>query len=234
MKVVFDANINISAFVIPGGNAEKAFKRAFHNDFELYTSIAILAELARKLEEKFGWEKQKIAKLITYISKIAKVLKTIPRINILSDTPDNRILECASEGNADLLITGDKHLLKIKHYENFKIIQIDGMTAQEVEQKLKAVQPEQRKVFRSATTDWSFDHPEESEVWNDNGDWKLITDKPKFQQSVTTLSEQEITDLASGSVDASVKNTILNKVSAKVSQKVDNQTVVTVVETEKA
>jgi putative PIN family toxin of toxin-antitoxin system len=124
LKIVFDTNIYISAFVIPGGNAEKAYLHAINNDFELYTSIAILTELARKLEEKFGWEKQKIAQLITSITKVANVLKNTPRIKVLSDEPDNRILECASETKADLLITGDKHLLKIQHYENFKIIKL--------------------------------------------------------------------------------------------------------------
>lgn len=124
MKVVFDTNIYISAFVFPGGNAEQAWFRAIHYDFELYTSIAILAELAKKLQEKFDWEKQKIAQLITHISRIARVLKTTPSINILADTPDNRILECATEGKAKLLVTGDKHLLKIGHYEDIKIIKL--------------------------------------------------------------------------------------------------------------
>jgi len=63
LKVVFDTNIYISAFVIPGGNAEKAYIHAIDGDFELCTSVAILTELARKLDEKFGWEKQKIAQL---------------------------------------------------------------------------------------------------------------------------------------------------------------------------
>ena len=124
MKVVFDTNIYISAFVIPGGNAEKAYLHAINGDFELNTSVAILTELARKLEEKFGWEKQRIVQLITHIGHTATVLKTSPWLKVLSDEPDNRILECASKAQADLLITGDKHLLKLKHYENFKIVKL--------------------------------------------------------------------------------------------------------------
>lgn len=124
LKVVFDANIYISAFVIPGGNAEKAYLRAISRDFELYTSIAILTELAGKLEEKFDWERQKIVQLLTHISNTVKVLKTSPHIKVLSDDPDNRILECVLEAEADLLITGDKHLLKIKHYQGFRIIKL--------------------------------------------------------------------------------------------------------------
>ena len=124
MKVVFDTNIYISAFVIPGGNAERAYLRALNGDFELYTSIAILTELARKLEEKFGWDKQKITQLLTHISKTADVLKTTPCIKVLADDPDNRILECAVEAKAGLILTGDKHLLKIRHFQDFKIMKL--------------------------------------------------------------------------------------------------------------
>ena len=126
MKVVFDTNIYISAFVIPGGNAEKAYLHAIDGDFELCTSIAILTELARKLDEKFGWEKQKIVQLIISISDVATVLKTIPRLKVLSDDPDNRILECALKAGADFLVTGDKHLLKLKNFENFEIIKLSA------------------------------------------------------------------------------------------------------------
>jgi putative PIN family toxin of toxin-antitoxin system len=124
LRVVFDTNIYISAFVIPGRNAEKAFLGAIKGEFELYTSVAILTELARKLEEKFGWEKQRIAQLITFIAEVAVILKTTPRLEVLSDEPDNRILECASGAQVDLLVSGDKHLLELQRYENFKIVKL--------------------------------------------------------------------------------------------------------------
>ena len=124
MRVVFDTNIYISAFGIPGGNAENAYLSAVHGTFELCTSVAILTELARKLEEKFGWEKQQIAQLITSIADVAVVLKTTPSLKVLSDDPDNRILECAVEAEAQLLVTTDKHLLKLEQYGDFKIVEL--------------------------------------------------------------------------------------------------------------
>ena len=124
MKIVFDTNIYISAFVIPGGNAGKAYLYAINGDFELCTSVAILTELARKLDEKFGWEKQKIAQLITSISDVATVFKTTPWLKVVSDDPDNRILECAIKAEANFLVTGDKHLLKLRNYGNFEIIKL--------------------------------------------------------------------------------------------------------------
>ena len=52
MRVVFDTNIFISAFLILGSQGEQAFTFARRRRFALYTSIAILTETARKLREK--------------------------------------------------------------------------------------------------------------------------------------------------------------------------------------
>jgi len=35
-------------------------------------------------------------------------------------------LECALKAEANFLVTGDKHLLKLKSYENFKIITLSA------------------------------------------------------------------------------------------------------------
>jgi len=139
LKVVFDTNIYISAFVIPGGNAEKAYLHAIEGDFELCASVAILTELARKLDEKFGWEKQEIAHLIISISNVATVLKNAPWLNVLSDDPDNRILECALKAEADFLVTGDKHLIKLRSYEDCKIIKLSAFLR--ILQRLSGVSP---------------------------------------------------------------------------------------------
>lgn len=129
VKVVFDTNIYISAFVIPGGNAEKAYLHAMDGNFELCTSIAILTELARKLDEKFGWEKEKIEQLITSISNLANTFKTSPRLKVLSDDPDNRILECALDATAEFIVTGDKHLLNLTRYQDIEIIKLSAFLA---------------------------------------------------------------------------------------------------------
>ena len=40
----------------------------------------------------------------------------------LSEAPDNRILECAIEGQADSIISGDRHLLNLKTYRRIEIV----------------------------------------------------------------------------------------------------------------
>lgn len=126
MKVVFDTNVYISAFISPGSKAEDAYLLAVDGQAELYTSVAILTETAKKLREKFLWDDVRIAAALKHISKVATVLKPVNRLNILSDAPDNRILECAKEAGADLIVTGDKHLLGLKQYEGMGITRIAG------------------------------------------------------------------------------------------------------------
>ena len=124
MRAVFDTNIFISAFVIPGGNAEEAYLQAVCTTFELLTSIAILTETANKLRTKFEWSDERVAKLVGSISKTATVLKTEPRLHVLTDEADNRILACAVLAEADFIVTGDKHLLAFGHYQNTRIIKL--------------------------------------------------------------------------------------------------------------
>ena len=124
MKVVFDTNIFISAFVIPGGKAEASYSHALRKDFTLYSSVAILTETAQKLEEKFGWQQDKISSLLKAISKVAIVIKTEPHLHLLADEPDNRVLECAEAVGADFIVTGDKHLLFLKHFQNSTVVRL--------------------------------------------------------------------------------------------------------------
>lgn len=124
MKVVFDTNIFISAFVIPGGKAEQAFLQAIKGTFALYTSISILTETAKKLKEKFGWEEERIIDLLKFIREVAIILKTRPTLHLLKDEQDNRVLECAEEGQVDYILTGDKHLLLLREYKNMRIVKL--------------------------------------------------------------------------------------------------------------
>ena len=126
LRVVFDTNIFISAFVIPSSKAEEAYLHGLTGDFILCSSVAILSETAQKLREKFGWQEDKITRLLKAISKVATVIKTQPHLHLLADDPDNRILECALAAKADFIVTGDKHLLSLKRLENITIVKLSN------------------------------------------------------------------------------------------------------------
>jgi len=122
VRVVFDTNVFISAFVIPGGRAEDAYLHAIRGTFELYTSVAILTETANTLRTKFEWSDERVQRLLQAISTTAAVLKTQPHIHILKDEPDNRILECALLAEAEIIVSGDRHLLSLVRHRDIAIV----------------------------------------------------------------------------------------------------------------
>ena len=124
MKAVFDTNIFISAFVIAGSQGEQAFRLAQRNRFDLYSSVAILTETAQTLKKKFGQSEEDIRQALKMISRTANILKPAVKLDVLRDIPDNRILECALEAKADLVVTGDRHLLNLKKYQNIAVIRL--------------------------------------------------------------------------------------------------------------
>jgi len=124
MKVVFDTNVFISAFILPGSRGEQAFLLARRGMFDLYSSVAILTETAKTLRAKFEQPDEDIKASLKIISRAAIIVKTTRKITVLSDAPDNRILECALEAEADLVVTGDRHLLKLKRFQDIPIIRL--------------------------------------------------------------------------------------------------------------
>ncbi len=130
MRVVFDTNIYISAFAIPGGSAEEAHLKAIQGEFELFTSVAILTETARVLQVKFDWDEEKVRHAIQEISQTATVLRPRPTLHDLKDEPDNRILECAIAAQADSIVSADRHLLALKRHANSAILSLADFLAE--------------------------------------------------------------------------------------------------------
>ena len=57
------------------------------------------------------------------IISFSEIIEPKEKVNIIMEDPDdNRVLECAKEGNVDYIVTNDRHLLKLKEFEGIKII----------------------------------------------------------------------------------------------------------------
>ncbi len=122
MRVVFDTNIYISALVFPGSLAEKAIYRVLEGKDELFISKAILDELLRVLATKFSKDREELARLAVWLSEIAQFVYPKRRIAVLRDEADNRILECAVEARAEIIVTGDQEILRLRSFEGIRIL----------------------------------------------------------------------------------------------------------------
>jgi len=124
MRVVFDTNIFVSAFVVPGSLAEKAVLKIIEGEDILLLSKEILDELLSILSAKFSRDREEISRVAVIISEMVEWVRPTIRITVLKDEPDNRILECAVFGKADIIVTGDKEILRLKVYEKTKVISL--------------------------------------------------------------------------------------------------------------
>jgi len=122
VRVVFDTNIFISALVIPGSLAEKAILRVTEGGDILVISKDIINEVLSVLSSKFSRDKEALSHVAVMLSELGELVKPIKKIKVFKDDPDNRILECAIHGKADVLVTGDKVMLLLKEYEGIKMI----------------------------------------------------------------------------------------------------------------
>jgi putative PIN family toxin of toxin-antitoxin system len=121
IRAVFDTNVFLSAFIF-GGKPEEAFQAARRGRCLLVVTPPILAEVARILTEKFEWDEEDIEDAIRTIGRVAEVEKPDEKFGVLEDEADNRILECAVAGNADFIVSGDRHLLSLGKFRGIPIL----------------------------------------------------------------------------------------------------------------
>jgi uncharacterized protein len=124
LRLVFDTNVYISAFVVPGSKSDLAFRLAVRGAFELAASAQILAEVRVKLGSKFGLSETEIGRVEQAILGSATSVEPEMELHLLEDEPDNRILECAVAAGASAIVTGDRHLLALKSYEGIGIMTV--------------------------------------------------------------------------------------------------------------
>jgi len=124
VRVVFDTNIFVSAFLSGGRQAEKALVRVTAGPDHLLISKPINDEILTVLERKFEWRTEPLAQVALFLAEVGETLATKQRLRLLRDDPDNRILECAIAGRADLIVTGDPELLDLKQFEGIRIVSL--------------------------------------------------------------------------------------------------------------
>lgn len=122
MRVVLDTNVLVSALVTPGGRGEAALLRTIEGVDRLLPSKAILDELLGVLARKFAHDREELARAAVFLTSVADLIEPRQRIEVLTDEPDNRILECAVEGGADAVVTGDRALLALGTFQGIRIL----------------------------------------------------------------------------------------------------------------
>jgi predicted nucleic acid-binding protein len=74
---------------------------------------------------KFAVSADDAAFVRSRLESLAQVVEPRDALGVIDDDPDDdRVLECAVEGRADMIVSGDRHLLKLAKYQGVPIVTV--------------------------------------------------------------------------------------------------------------
>jgi uncharacterized protein len=123
MRCVIDTNVFVSAIVFPSSIPRQCVDRTLDQDLLLF-SDATMSELQEVLSRsKFDRYVSRERRL--FLAQLASVAEVVPIIQLARecrDPKDDKFLEVALNGRADVIITGDEDLLELHPWRDVTIL----------------------------------------------------------------------------------------------------------------
>lgn len=117
IRAVLDTNVIVSGILSEKGVPGKILRAWFADRFHLVTSPAVLEELQRvlrypKISHRHGWSDVQVLEFLEDVRSLAILVPGELRLAVVAEDPsDDRYLECAVEGEAGYVVSGDRHLV---------------------------------------------------------------------------------------------------------------------------
>jgi putative PIN family toxin of toxin-antitoxin system len=121
MRVFFDTNVLVAAFIAHGACAE-LFEHCL-SEHRICLSPEVLREMEDKLTGKLKFPEKKVKEVLSFLRENAEFLPSGSLPSPTSRDPeDDLILAAALAGKADCLISGDKDLLVLEKVSGLPIL----------------------------------------------------------------------------------------------------------------
>lgn len=148
IRAVLDTNLFISGLFSSYGSIATLQQLWLSGAFELIVSEAILEEIGETLQKVYIQKQLRLkpeerAGILELIREKAFIVtKDQYRTDrIVEDPDDNKFLGCALEGKANYVVSGDSHLLSLKHFHGIQIVD-PKIFVQEMERQRTDSKPE--------------------------------------------------------------------------------------------
>lgn len=135
MRVVADTNTVVSGLLWQGLPFQ-LLEAARAGRVELFTNLSLLTELTEVLQRgKFAVKVRQTnftaAELVSRYAMFATLVKqTVPEPVVSADPDDDIVLACAIAANANVIVSGDHHLLELKLYRAIPILTVRELLEQ--------------------------------------------------------------------------------------------------------
>jgi putative PIN family toxin of toxin-antitoxin system len=123
-RVVVDTNVLVSRLLLARSVAASAVRKAVDRG-QLLASEATLEELSEVLSRRSLNPYVSVKDRQEFIRLLGRIVELVPitmRIQACRDPKDDKFLELAVNGSADLIVTGDKDLLVLDPFRGISII----------------------------------------------------------------------------------------------------------------
>jgi putative PIN family toxin of toxin-antitoxin system len=122
-RIVVDSNVIISGFLF-GGTPARVLGSIVDGVASGFTSLPILDEVRDVLQRsKFGLSAEQALAFVEEFHLLCHVVDPRIRVQVIVDDPtDNMVLECADAAKAEVIVSGDAHLLDLQQWESIRIV----------------------------------------------------------------------------------------------------------------
>ena len=123
-RVVLDTNVLISGLLSTTSTPARAVERAI-SDGQLLASTATLRELMTKLlSPKFDRyvPRERRDALLLRLAPLIEIVEVVQRVQASRDPGDDKFLEVAINGRADVIVSGDGDLLDLNPFRGIAIL----------------------------------------------------------------------------------------------------------------
>lgn len=121
---VLDANVVVSAVLLPNSVPRQAFDKACARG-RVLLSVPVIGELDDVLRRpklnRYIHEDERMLFLVT-LTRESRVVQVTESISVCRDPKDNKYLELALDGNASCIISGDDDLLVLDPFRSIPIV----------------------------------------------------------------------------------------------------------------
>lgn len=122
-RLILDTNLVVSSIAFPGSTPDRAFVAA--QSEVLLASHATLGELIEVLERP-KWDRYIDRHLRTQLAaeymSSCEIISVVTSIRACRHAKDDKFLELAIDGDADIILTGDKDLLDLHPFREIAIL----------------------------------------------------------------------------------------------------------------